>query len=450
MSKARVLVIDDEPAVRLGVRDFLEAHGFEVVEADSARAGEEAFRVKRPDVAIVDYVLPDGDAMEILPRLKALDASAALIILTGHGTIELAVRAIKQGAEHFLTKPIELPSLLVILERLLEQKRVRRLHAAGHSRVAREAVDPFGGPSRAIRALADETERVLPSDSPILIQGETGTGKGVLARWLHSRGRRAAEALVDVNCAGLGRDLLESELFGHEKGAFTGAVSRKAGLLEVADRGTLFLDEIGDMQVEVQPKLLKVLDEQRFRRVGDVRDRQVDVRLIAATHQDLAVMVRERRFRSDLYFRISTLPLRVPPLRERVEDIPILATRFLERLGGELGRREIALAEDAHHALQAYSWPGNIRELRNVLERAVLVTRGDILSRHDFRLDMSVPVGGAVSGEERSLTLSELERLHITRVLAEEHGHVGRAAKRLAVPRSSLYDTLKRYGMWNP
>jgi DNA-binding NtrC family response regulator len=448
MSKGRVLLVDDDDACRFGVRDFLEAHGFEVFEADSGRTAEQAFRAKRPDVAIVDYRLPDIDAIQLLARLKSLDAGAAVVILTAHGTIELAVRAIQDGAEHFLTKPLELSALLVILERLLEQQWTKRRQAAGSSRDAREAVDPFTGSSPAIRALASEAEKVLASDSPILILGETGTGKGVLARWLHRHGRRAREAFVDVNCAGLGRDLLDSELFGHEKGAFTGAVSSKAGLLEVADRGTLFLDEIGDMPVEVQPKLLKVLEEQRFRRVGEIRDRQVDARLIAATHQDLPSLVRERRFRSDLYFRICTLPLQVPPLRERVEDIPVLAAQALERLARELGRRELALTDDACDALQEYSWPGNIRELRNVIERAVLLARGDVLTRRDLRFD--TVAAAAEPAEEESLTLAELERHHITRVLAEEGGHVERAARRLGVPRSSLYEKLKRHGLARP
>ncbi len=219
----------------------------------------------------------------------------------------------------------------------------------------------------------------------------------------------------------------------------------KVGLLEVADRGTLFLDEIGDLPLEVQPKLLKVLEEQQFRRVGDVRDRRVDVRLIAATHQNLGSLVRERRFRSDLFFRISSLPLRVPALRERAEDIPILAAQFVERLGQELGREPIVLGDDAMRALQEYSWPGNIRELRNVLERAVLLTRGDVLHRHDVRFE-TLPAA-MTPGYDASLTLAELEQQHIGRVLEEERGHVERAAKRLGIPRSTLYQRLKHYGI---
>jgi DNA-binding NtrC family response regulator len=445
MSKPRVLVIDDEPAIRFGIRDFLEVHGFEVIEAETAQQGEHVFQARRPDVTIVDHLLPDGDAMTLLPRLKNIDVRAALVILTAHASIELAVRAIKEGAEHFLTKPVELPSLLVILQRLLEQQRTRRRQVAGHSREMRERVNPFAGTSRAIQALADETKLLLPSDSPILIQGDTGTGKGVLARWLHSHGPRAEEAFVNVNCAGLGRELLDSELFGHERGAFTGAVTNKVGLLEVADRGTLFLGEIGDLPLEVQPKLLKVLEEQQFRRVGDVRDRQVDVRLIAATHQNLRNLVQERRFRSDLFFRISSLPLRVPALRERAEDIPVLAAQFVEQLGQELGREPLGLGDDAMRALQEYSWPGNIRELRNVLERAVLLTRGDVLHRHDVRFE-TLPAG-ITPGYDGSLTLAQLEQQHIRRVLEEERGHVERAAKRLGIPRSTLYQRLKHYGI---
>src|SRR5215217_2930860 len=258
MTRTRILLVDDEPGVRLGMRGYLTAHGFDVDEAQSLAEAQEVFRTHRPDVAVVDYRLTDGTALELLPRLKEIDAAVPLVVLTGHGSIELAVQAVKEGAEQFLTKPVELAVLKVVLERLVAQRRERLRLRADLSRNARATVDPFLGTSAAINGL------------------------------------------------------LDSELFGHEKGAFTGAVAAKQGLLEVADRGTLFLDEIGDMDLAVQPKLLKVLEEKRFRRLGDVRDRRVDVRLIAATHQDLNVATREKRFRSDLYFRVSTLILHVP------------------------------------------------------------------------------------------------------------------------------------------
>ncbi|MBJ6762531.1 sigma-54-dependent Fis family transcriptional regulator [Myxococcaceae bacterium JPH2] len=444
MTRTRILLVDDEPGVRLGMRGYLTAHGFDVDEATSLAEAQEAFRTHRPDAAVVDYRLPDGTALELLPRLKEIDAAVPLVVLTGHGSIELAVQAVKEGAEQFLTKPVELAVLRVVLERLVTQRRERQRQAADRSRHERVTVDPFLGTSAAIQALRAQAERVVGSDSPVLVTGETGSGKSVLARWLHEGGPRGDAPFVDLNCAALSKELLDSELFGHEKGAFTGAVTAKQGLLEVADRGTLFLDEIGDMDVAVQPKLLKVLEEKRFRRLGDVRDRRVDVRLIAATHQDLSAAAREKRFRSDLYFRISTLILHVPPLRERPEDVAVLARHFLAEMGAPRGRREVGLQPDAEAALIRYPWPGNIRELRNVLERAVLLSGGGPLSRGDLRFE---PHSEDESSAEDDLTLEELERRHIERVLRRENGHVERAATRLGIPRSSLYERLKRLGI---
>jgi DNA-binding NtrC family response regulator len=440
-----VLVVDDEPGIRFGLRDFLEAKGYQVDEAATCKDAEALFRGRRPDAALLDYSLPDGNALELLPRLRAQDASVPMIVLTGHGTIDLAVRAIKEGADHFLTKPVEMATLLVILERLLEAQRTRQRQIAGGRKEARRRLDPFALPSPAMRQLGEEAERVAQSDSPALILGETGVGKGVVAKWLHERGARAEEALVDLNCASLSRELMESELFGHEKGAFTGAVAAKPGLLEVAHRGTLFLDEIGDVDPAVQPKLLTVLEEGRFRRLGDLRDRVVDVRLIAATHQDLGTAVQEKRFRSDLFFRISALPLVIPPLRERPEDIPVLARALLEGIAADVGRLDISLSPDAHAALRAYPWPGNTREMRNVLERAVILSRGSVLTAPDVRF--SPPGGAEARASDSSLTLEEVERRHIETVLGEERGHVERAAKRLGIPRSSLYDRLKQLGI---
>lgn len=444
MARNKILIVDDEAGIRFGIRDFLESHGYEVDEAPSCRAAEQSFRAARPDVAIVDYALPDGNALDLMLRLRAIDAGIPLIILTGNASIDLAVRAIKEGAEHFLTKPVELPALLIILQRLLENQRNRQKQIVSKSRQSRQVVDPFRGTSQTIRHLAEQVVRVLQTDSPILIQGETGTGKGVLAAWLHNNSPRAEEAMVDLNCAGLSRELLETELFGHEKGAFTGASASKTGLFEVAHRGTIFLDEIGDVDPLVQPKLLKVLEEKRFRRVGDVRDRQVDVRLIAATSQDLGLLVREKRFRGDLYFRISTIPLTVPPLRDRSEDIPVLAQYLLKGFAADLGRGDVKLSADAERALQTYPWPGNIRELRNVLERALLLGGQNILMPKDFNFDnASTP---DVWMNDSNLTLTELEQRHIERVLQEER-NVDQAAKRLGIPRSSLYQKIKRYGI---
>ena len=443
MSRNKVLVVDDESGVRFGIRDFLEQHGYEIDEADSCQDAQHLFRTSRPDIVIADYMLPDGTALDLLPRLKEIDSGIPLLVLTAHGSIDLAVRAIKEGAEQFLTKPLELPTLLVILQRLLQKQRNHNKQLASKSRQVRQAIDPFIGTSPAIRALADQAKKLLSTESPVLILGETGTGKGVLARWLHDNSPRAEEAFVDLNCAGLSRELLETELFGHEKGAFTSATASKQGLFEVAHRGTIFLDEVGDVDLQIQPKLLKVLEEKRFRRVGDVRDRQVDVRLIAATHQDLGVLVREKRFRDDLYFRISTIPLSFPALRERIEDIPTMAQYLLDKVAADLGRGELHLDQSCIQALQAYSWPGNIRELRNVIERAVLLSDQKHITLKDLHFDGHAQVGTPFL--DTRLTLVELEKQHIERVLNEERGRVERAAKRLGIPRSSLYQKIKKH-----
>jgi DNA-binding NtrC family response regulator len=334
--------------------------------------------------------------------------------------------------------------LLSVLERLLENQRARQHLVARRGVEAREEIDPFLGTSAAIRRLEEDARRVAEVDTPVLLQGETGSGKGVLARWIHRQGRRREEEFVNLNCAGLTREFLETELFGHEKGAFTGAVARKIGLLEVGNRGTVFLDEIGDVDAAVQPKLLKVLEEKRFRRLGDVRDRTVDIRLVAATHQDLGKLVQEQRFRSDLYFRISTFPLRVPPLRERREDIEPLAEALLRKLAVDLGKAELTLAPAALRELERYTWPGNIRELRNVLERAALLAAQPALGVSDLRFE---GVGAAAPADDSDLTLAGVERRHIERVLQLERGRVTRAAERLGVPRSTLYEKLRQLGI---
>ncbi len=444
MARERILVADDEPDVRFTIAEHLQSLGYAVEEADSCAQAVARFRAGRIDAAILDYSMPDGNSVELLPRLRQLEPEAPIVILTGQGSIALAVQAIQAGADQFLTKPVELPALALVVERLVAKRRAGRRDVAGRRREARQAPDPFLGTSPAIRGLAEQARRIALADNPVLLEGETGTGKGVLAAWLHANGPRAGEAFVDLNCAGLSQEFLESELFGHERGAFTSAVSAKPGLFEMADRGTVFLDELGDMDLQVQAKLLKVVEEQRFRRLGDVRDRQVDVRLVAATHVDLKARVASRAFRSDLYFRVSTLPLRVPPLRERREDIPLLAERLLERIGREVGRPRLELEPDALAALQERDWPGNVRELRNVLERAALLSDQDRLTRRHLRFesaDASAPPAG-LSG-----TLAEIERRAIEQALAAQGGHAGRAAQQLGLPRSTFYARLKAHGL---
>ncbi len=440
MAKTRILIVDDEESIRFGMRDFFEARGLCVSDADSCGQAMVLFQAQSPSAVVLDYRLHDGNAIDLLRQFKQIDPAVPVVVLTAYGSIDLAVQAVKEGAEQFLTKPIELPALLVILERLLATRKLQRSQRAMATREDRDQINPLAGNSPAIVAFAEQVERVIGTDSPVLITGETGTGKSVLAKWLHTHGPRATEPFVDLNCAGLQPDFLETELFGHKKGAFTGAATHKEGLLELADGGTAFLDEIGDVDPRVQPKLLKVLEERRFRRMGDVREREVDIALITATHQDLGARVNAGQFRSDLYFRISSVPLHVPPLRERKEDLGFLATGILAAV-----RPGLALDGDAEQALHDYAWPGNIRELRNVLERAALLCDGAVISRHDLRFE---PLPSADRpADEAGLTLLEVEKRHIRRVLESVDGKVDKAAVQLDIPRSSLYQKLKNYGI---
>lgn len=445
MERNKILIVDDEAGVRFSIREFLRLHGYGVDEAETCREAIRVVRSSNPDAIISDFLLPDGDALELLPRLKYTGFKIPFIVLTGHGSIDLAVQLIKAGAEQFLTKPVELPTLLVTLQRLLEEQRHAKKPPAGPCRPPRRVVDPFIGTSPIIRQLAQKAQRLLSTESPILIQGETGTGKGVLAKWFHQNGLRSEQPFVDLNCAAISRELLETDLFGHEKGAFTGAVTNKLGLFEVANGGTIFLDEIGDMDLHVQPKLLKVLEEQRFRRVGDVRERLVDVRLITATHKNLALLVQMNKFRDDLYFRINTLPLRLPPLRDRIEDLPILARHLLNEIATELDRGEIVLSPELERSLQTYPWPGNIRELQNTLKRAVLLSDYHILTHKDWQIDQLSEE--TVDADDHVLTLLELERRHIEKVLRIEQGYVEGAAKKLGLSRSALYEKIKKHGI---
>jgi DNA-binding NtrC family response regulator len=442
---SRLLLVDDEAAVRLPLERFFAARGFEVVTAGSLAEALDAYRAAVPDVVLLDYALPDGDGIELLRRLKAIDPSVPAILLTAHGSIDLAVQAVKDGAESFLTKPVELPALLIMVERLAENRRLRARSEAEQRREATRAPAPFLGDSPVVRRLADQAARVAAAPTPVLIRGETGSGKGVLARWLHEHGPRAPQPFVDLNCAGLSRELLESELFGHMKGAFTGAVAAKQGLMEVAHRGTLFLDEMGDVDLLVQAKLLKALEEMRFRRLGDVQDRRVDVRLVAATHRDLDALVQEGKFREDLYYRIRGVELRVPPLRERDGDVILLARHFLVRIATDLGRPGVRLSPAAEEALLAHTWPGNVRELRNVLEHAALLSPRDSLVPDDFAELLRPP--RPRSGSTASMTLDEAERRHVEQVLRQEGWVVQRAAGILGISRTSLYERMRKYGL---
>ncbi len=449
----KVLVVDDDVVIRSGLRRHLEGRGYVVAHADSWAELLVRCGTFSPDVIIVDHMLGDAEAVTRLPELRQAAPNVPVVILTGHGSIDLAVRALKSGAEHFLTKPVELTALAEVLQAALANDAPPRRPITGRRSATRKrAPDPFVGTSVAIAQLRERAERLREGDRPVLILGETGTGKSVLARWLHANGPRASAPLVDLNCAALSKDLLESELFGHQRGAFTGAQAQKVGLVEAADGGTLFLDEIGDMDLAIQPKLLKVLEEGVYRRLGDVQDRTSDLRLVSATHQDLAEQVRAKTFRSDLFYRISAFPVVMPSLRERLADVPVLAEKILEEFADSSGRRPPQFSTGALDRLCAHDWPGNIRELRNVLERALWMGEDEIDAKHlDFhvseqRLPAARPSDGPMTSTSSS-TLRSLEIQTIENALREEGGRVEAAARRLGMPRSSLYHKIKALGL---
>ena len=445
MGRARVLLVSNESAMRAGLRAFLERRGLqEIREAETVRGAVDLASRFTPEIVIFDGALC-GEVGDSQTRLRRAAPAASWILLSTTQEEHAAIGATRDPSTHVLTKPIELDTLHRVMESLLHCAPPPERIPVTTERGSR-SIDPFLGRSAAIAELASMAKRALQTSCPILILGETGTGKGVLASWLHSNGPRAQKPFVDLNCAGLSREFLESELFGFERGAYTGAVSAKPGMFEVAHGGTVFLDEIGDVDPLVQPKLLKVLEEKRFHRMGEVKDRCVDIRLIAATHRHMLELVREGRFRSDLYFRVSTIPLRVPSLRERTEDILVLAAHFLKVLakGAPCAPR---LSEAAERKLCAYSWPGNIRELKNILERAMILSRNEVIEVDDLRFDAVADVS---TGTDSNMTLAQLERYYIEKILNEENGKVISAAQRLGIPRSSLYQKIKVLGISLP
>ena len=440
-----ILLIDDDADVLRAVGDYFDKIGFEVGRADAAEAGFEAFDRMRPDVVILDLHLPDIGGLEVLERLRSLGGS--VILLTGQGDVETAVRAMQLGAEHFLTKPVDLGHLAAATARVCDKIHLARenalLRARGREPEGLESL----GVSPAIRELGRQVELLSASErSTVLLTGESGTGKGWVARVIHHLSPRASGPFVEVNCGGLSATFLESELFGHEKGAFTDANERRQGLFELADRGTIFLDEIGDLAPELQPKLLKVLETKTFRRLGGTREMTVDVRLVAATNRDLVAEVRTGRFREDLYYRLSVMPLRLPAVRDRSRDDRLaLLTRILSDLAPQMPGCPSATSAEALDRLLSAPWPGNVREMRNVIERAMILARGagQIGVEH---LPADLRKGG---GERRHQpqALAEVERLHIEKTLKFHGGNRTRAAQELGISRATLINKIKVYGL---
>ena len=443
-----VLLIDDDVDVLRSIGAYFERIGYEVTRELSGEAGLATFDRNRPDVVILDLGLPGMDGMEVLEHLR--QRGAAVVLLTGQGDVGTAVRAMQLGAENFLTKPVDMAHLAAATERVADKVRLRRVNESlvMHDAPGGRGLDSLGGSGQMLE-LAHQVALLAQSDrTTVLLTGESGTGKGWVARLIHDLGPRAREPFVEVNCAGLTATFLDSELFGHEKGAFTDAKDRKQGLFEIADRGTIFLDEIGDLAPELQPKLLKVLETKTFRRLGGTREITVDVRLVAATNRDLHDLVEQGRFREDLFYRLSVMPLRLPAVRDRTrEDRLALITRILADLRRELPDGPGGLNTEAMERLLQYAWPGNVREMRNVLERALILGRGSAMLSVEHLPGEFRARPGPGDRRHTPLSLEELERQHIDRTLKHHAGNRTRAAVELGISRATLINKIKRYGI---
>jgi len=451
-----MLVVDDDPGTSGLLRDIFQQEGYDVT---LAARGEEALALApaRPfDIVLCDVQLPDVDGIELLRRLKRATPATAVIMVTAFGTYETTIRALNEGASDYVRKPFTLHEVRLTVERAMERRRLQNQAAAagGASTPETGETRPIIGRNPAMVELFKLVSRVAATKSSILIQGESGTGKELIARTIHQGSPRSGQPFVPVNVTSLSETLLESELFGHVKGAFTGAIERRPGLFVEANRGTIFLDEVGDMSLPMQAKLLRVLQEHELKPVGGNETIAVDVRMVTATHQDLEDLVRSGRFREDLYYRLNVVSLRVPRLRERPEDIPLLAEHFLRRFGALSNRPLTGFSPSAMTALQAYPWPGNVRELENVVDRAVALAPGSIVELTDLPDKLIVHAhtgarerarGGVVVSDERRATLDETVRSYVFQTLEEVGGNKTEAARVLGVPRRTLYRMLERY-----
>ena len=453
-SKGTLLVVDDERSLRFSIGEWARDEGYAPLEAATGREALDAVRERGVDAVVLDLKIGDEDGLRVLKDLRDLDPSLPVVMLTGHGTVEQAVRAIQIGAYDFMLKPPDLDHLGVVLDRALEHARLRqevarlRQQATGNLTIV--------GDSDGLKAALSRLERAAKAaSSTVLIHGETGSGKELMARYLHDHSARAGGPFVELNCSAIPEQLLESELYGHERGAFTDAKRFRKGLFEMADHGTLFLDEIGEMAPQLQAKLLRVLETRTFRRVGGAADITVDVRVVAATHRDLLKLVAEGRFREDLYFRLNVVPVLVPPLRDRVSDIQPLAEHFIARFCGELGRSAARLHPAALERMRAYRWPGNVRELRNIIERVVLLEAEDEIRAEHLPSELShaaaVAAAGGVAGEPFPngvvRPLADIEKLAIEHALRVCDGNKTKAATLLGIARQTLRTKLKEYAI---
>ena len=449
--KPTILIVDDEPGVRTSLTGVLRDEGYSV---EAVASGEECLdRLTRGpiDLLVLDVWLPGMDGLATLAKLRERQVDSQVVLISGHGNIESAVRAIKMGAFDFVEKPLSLEKTVLVVRNALRQRRLEAENRALRAKVDR--TQTMVGESYSMRQLREQVAMAAPTNGRVLIYGENGTGKELVARTIHTLSRRRALSFVEVNCAAIPEELIESELFGHVRGAFTGAVADRRGKFEVADGGTIFLDEIGDMSLKTQAKVLRVLQEQTMEPVGGTSTIKVDARVLAATNKDLPQEIRAGQFREDLYFRLNVIPIFVPPLRERQEDIPLLADHFMAEFSREYGRRLKTFDADATALMQRYAWPGNVRELRNVIERLMIMVPGDSISESDLSfLDLASPAPSpAEPAAADKLTLHEardrFERELILRTLSEQQGNMSRTAEVLGIERSNLYRKMRGFGV---
>jgi DNA-binding NtrC family response regulator len=451
-----VLLVEDEATLARNIQRFLEREEYEVRVAGTLREGMREFESFGPDVVLLDLALPDGNGLDLLSQIRARDRQVKVIILTGHGSVQTAVDAMKAGAWDYLGKPLALGELKLLLDKALGQGRLEETLSYYRGREAREGgLSAMLGTSPAIAGLKASILRLIEAERamaegdpapPVLIRGETGAGKELVARALHFDGRRASGPFIEINCSALPAQLVEGELFGHERGAFTDARERRIGLVEAAHGGTLFLDEIGDLEPSVQVKLLKVLEDRSVRRLGAVRERRVDVRFVAATHRPLEELVREGRFRADLYYRLSVVSLTVPPLRERDGDAELLAAQFLAAHGRRYGKPGLRLDAGAAAAIRRHPWPGNVRELRNAMEQATLSAGPDgVIGIANLALAPQLQAAPAAPGQ--ATTLPQIERETLLQALANCDGNVSGAARLLGVSRDTMRYRMAKHGL---